>query len=101
MPSVKWTQAALNDIQRLYRFLAEKNVQAAQKAIGVIRTSLNHLAKHPAIGRPIENMDVLFREYVIPYGHSGYLALYYYDGEIAVFLAVRHQFEAGYSSPIK
>jgi len=97
VPYVKWTQSALEDVQRLYLFLAEKNVLAAQKAIKTIRTNLNILIKHPEIGRPMDYMDAAYREYIIPYGHSGYLALYHYDGETVVILAVRHQTEIGYS----
>ncbi|MFW8601414.1 type II toxin-antitoxin system RelE/ParE family toxin [Desulfobacterota bacterium M19] len=96
MPYVKWTESALEDVRRLYQFLAEKNVLAAQKAIKTIRANLNILIKHPDMGRPMEYMDVAYREYVIPYGHSGYLALYHYDGKTVVILAVRHQAEVEY-----
>ncbi|MEN8258826.1 MAG: type II toxin-antitoxin system RelE/ParE family toxin [Thermodesulfobacteriota bacterium] len=95
MPSVKWAQSALDDVHRLYKFLAEKNIEAAQKAVQAIRSSLNILAQHPEVGRPAHNMDPNFREHIISYGHSGYLALYHYDGETAVILAVRHQLEIG------
>ena len=97
MPYVKWSKSALEDVQRLFQFLAKKNILAAQKAIKTIRANLNILIKHPEIGRPMDYMDVAYREYVIPYGHSGYLALYHYDGEAVVILAVRHQSEVEYS----
>lgn len=97
MPCIKWTQSALQDVQRLYQFLEKRNVSAARKAIKTIRANLNILVKHPEIGRPMDYMDVEYREHVIAYGHSGYLALYYYDGETVVILAVRHRAEVGYS----
>jgi hypothetical protein len=41
-------------------------------------------------------MEPEYREWIIDFGDSGYVALYHYDGETAVILAVRHQKEAGY-----
>jgi len=55
------------------------------------------IAQHPEIGRPAEEMEPEYREWPINFGDSGYIALYRYDGETAVILAVRHQKEAGYS----
>ena len=43
MPRVIWSQAALLDVQRLYRFLAPKNMDAAKRAIKPVRTGLNVL----------------------------------------------------------
>jgi plasmid stabilization system protein ParE len=37
-----------------------------------------------------------FREWIIPFGGSGYIALYRFESEIVVILAVRHQREASY-----
>jgi len=41
-------------------------------------------------------MEPEYREWLIPFGVSGYVTLYHYDGHTAVILAVRHQNEAGY-----
>ena len=41
-------------------------------------------------------MERQYREWLIDFGDGGYIALYRYDGETAVILAVRHQKEAGY-----
>lgn len=41
-------------------------------------------------------MEPEYREWIINFGGSGYVALYRYDGETAVILAVRHQKKAGY-----
>ncbi len=96
MPRLIWTQPALADIQRLYRFLAPKDAVAAHRAIKAIRAGVKILAHQPEAGRPIEDMDPTFREWPIDFGSSGYIALYYFDGETAAILAVRHQKEAGY-----
>lgn len=95
MPKLIWTPEALADVQRLYRFLAPKNVSAAQRAVQAIRAGVNILAEQPQIGRPIEDLDPEFREWLIDFGSSGYVALYHFDGESAVILAVRHQKESG------
>ena len=54
------------------------------------------IAEHPEAGRPVENMDSVYREWPVTFGDSGYLVLYHYDGQSAVIVAVRHQREAGY-----
>lgn len=91
-----WSPEALQDVQRLYRFLAAKSSEAAQRAIKAIRTEVRILESRPEIGRPIEGMEPEFREWLVDYGDSGYVALYRYDGQTAVILAVRHQKEVSY-----
>lgn len=97
MPHLIWAPSALQDVQRVYRFLAEKNIDAAKRAAKAIREGVKILAQQPEIGRPMEEMDPEYREWLIDFGDSGYIvALYRYDGRMAVILAVRHQKEAGY-----
>jgi plasmid stabilization system protein ParE len=95
VPRLIWTPEALSDVQRLYRFLAPKNGDAAQRAVQAIRAGVKILAQRPRIGRPVEDMEPEFREWVIGFG-SEYVMLYRFDGDVAVILAVRHQKEAGY-----
>ena len=96
MPRLIWTPPALTDVQRLYRFLAPQDEAAARRAVKTIRAGVRILAHQPEVGRPAENMDPSFREWLIEFGSSGYITLYHFDGEIAAILAVRHQKEAGY-----
>ena len=96
MPQLIWSPAALRDVERHYHFFAEKNPDAARRAAKAIREGMNILADQPGVGRPVEDMDPEFREWLIPFGGSGYVSLYRFDGETAVVLAVRHQREAGY-----
>jgi len=96
MPRLKWSQAALLDVARLHAFLAPKSRDAAKRAIKAIRQGVKALAKHPEIGRPVEELLPDFREWVIDFGHGAYVALYHYDGKEVVILAVRHGREAGY-----
>ena len=96
MPRLIWSESALRDVQRLYRFLADNNSEAAKRAVKAIRASVQVIAQYPEIGRPAEGMEPEYREWVIAFGDSGYIALYRYEGETALIVAVRHQKEAGY-----
>jgi plasmid stabilization system protein ParE len=96
MPRLKWSQPALEDIARLHEFLVDKNQDAARRAIKAIRQGVKALGKHPRMGRPVEEMLPEFREWIIEFGSGAYIALYHYDGNEVVILAVRHSREAGY-----
>jgi plasmid stabilization system protein ParE len=96
MPRLRWSQLALLDVARLHAFLAPKSRDAARRAVKAIRQGVKALGKHPEIGRPIEEMPIEFREWVIEFGSGAYVALYHYDGKQIVILAVRHGREAGY-----
>ena len=96
MPRLIWSPSALCDVQRLYRFLVHKNPDAAKRAVKAIRAGVRVIAQHPEIGRPAEEMEPEYREWLINFGDSGYVELYHFDGHTAVILAVRHQKEAGY-----
>jgi plasmid stabilization system protein ParE len=96
MPRLSWSQPALLDVARLHDFLAPKSRDAAKRAIKAIRQGMKALGKHPQIGRPVEEMPPEFREWILEFGNSAYLALYRYDGKQVVILAVSHGREAGY-----
>jgi plasmid stabilization system protein ParE len=96
MPRLIWSPSALLDVQRLYRFLATKNIDAAKRAVKAIRDEVKIIAKQPGVGRPVEDMEPEYREWLIDFGDSGYIALYRCDGQTAVIVAVRHQKEIGY-----
>jgi plasmid stabilization system protein ParE len=96
VPQLIWTPPALADVQRLYRFLAQKDAEAARRAVKAIRAGAKILAHQSRIGRPVEEMDPEFREWLIDFGNSGYVVLYRLDGDRVSILAVRHQRETGY-----
>ncbi len=96
MPRLIWSPDALADVQRLYRFLAIKSPDVAKRAMQAIRGEVKILASNPEVGRPAIDMDPEFREWLVDFGDSGYVALYRYDGQTALILAVRHQKEVGY-----
>ena len=96
MPRLIWTGRAASGLRQLYLFLAEKDADAAAKAVDAIRKKANILKQYPNAGRPADDLEPEHRELLIPFGASGY-ALYYEVMDNAVYiLAVRHQREAGY-----
>jgi len=46
----------------------------------------------------MENMAPVYREFILGFGHYGYVALYRLDGDAVTVVALRHQLEAGYHS---
>jgi plasmid stabilization system protein ParE len=96
MPCLIWSEPALASVQRVYRFLAEKNPAAASRAVKVIRDGVNILATHPQVGRVVEEMDEAFRDWPVDFGDSGYMVRYRFDGEQVTILAVRHRKDAGF-----
>ncbi len=95
MSRLIWSLAALLDVQRLYRFLASKNIDAAKRAVTAMRQGVRVLGQQPSIGRPIDEMPDEFREWIIDFGGSGYVVRYRLDSNGVTILAVRHQKEVG------
>ena len=96
MPRLIWTPSALLDVQRLYRFLFVKNPDAARRAVKAIRQGVKVLEQQPKVGRPVEEMDNEYRDWIIDFGDSGYVARYRVDPQFVSVLAVRHEKEVGF-----
>ena len=73
-----------------------KSADAARRAGEVIVRSVKLLGSHPHVGRMVDDLPEDFREWVIDFGESGYVARYRVDGDIVTILAIRHQREAGF-----
>jgi plasmid stabilization system protein ParE len=94
---VQFAPTALRDLERLRDFLRPKNLAAAKRAAVAIINAVKILERHPQIGRPTEGMDDLaFRELLIDFGESGYVARYRLAEDSVIVLAVRHQKEVGF-----
>lgn len=96
MSRLIWSPSALLDVQRLYRLLAPKNLDAAKRAVAAIRQGVKVLEQQPGVGRPVDDMDDEFRDWIIDFGDSGYVARYRVDPQSVTILAVRHQKEVGF-----
>jgi len=93
---VRFAHAALRDLERLREFLRPRNPAAAKRAVAAMIKSVQVLGHHPHIGRPIDDMPDEYREWLIDFGDSGYVARYRHDGgDLVIVLAIRHQKEAG------
>ena len=97
MPRVVVTEGALRGLEYCRRFLTQKSSEAARRAAQAILRQFEMLERDPAMGRPLEDIPEL-GELLIPFGDSGYVALYRYDAsdDAIYILAFRHQKEAGY-----
>lgn len=93
---VRWSENALEGLQRVYVFLAEKNEDAAVAAFKTIRQAALLLENFPESGRPADDLEPEHRELLIPFGGSGYVALYEMRENGILILALKHQKESGY-----
>lgn len=97
MPQVIVTRGALLGMDRCRQFLRQAGNDTSIRAMKTISHHFDLLETSPDIGRPASGSETL-RELLIPFGHSGYVALYRFHPaeDIIYVLAFRHQREAGY-----
>lgn len=97
VPQVIVTRGALAGLERCRRFLEKAGDRSSAEAKRAISRHFSLLSQTPQIGRPISD-DKPLRELLIPFGNSGYVALYRFDpaDNTVYILAFRHQREAGY-----
>lgn len=94
---VRFTPEAEDDLLRLYDFLLELNVTAAEGALEAIKDAVALLRFSPFSCRKALSDNPLVRELIIPFGSVGYVALFEIEPDRAVnTLAVRHQREEDY-----
>ncbi len=99
--SVVLTREALQDLQRLEDFLVELALQHGDfglpaRAVDAIRAEMRLLERNPYTCR-IAHDNPLERELLIPFGSSGYVALFEIVGDDEVVIsALRHQREDDY-----
>ena len=94
---VRYTRAARDDLVRLYQFLLERDLQAATQAREAIGKSIEFLQQFPFTCRKAVPNNPFLREMVIPFGASGYVALFEIENsETVTILAIRHQREDDY-----
>ena len=78
MPQVIITKGAAVGLERCRLFLFKENPRASDRAGQTIKKMFSILETNPEIGKPLEDEPIL-RELVIPFGSSGYIALYNFD----------------------
>ncbi|MBX9902787.1 MAG: type II toxin-antitoxin system RelE/ParE family toxin [Burkholderiales bacterium] len=92
MAQIIYAGRALDDLERLFQFLAEHDPHIAGDSAVAIRSAVEILASHPLAGRRVEGE---LRELVISYGKTGYVALYRFlpVTDQVRMLSIRHQRE--------
>jgi plasmid stabilization system protein ParE len=95
--TVRYTRGAREDLLRLYRYLASQDVLAARRARTAIAKGMEFLQEFPFSCRKVERGSPFQREMIIPFGGSGYVALFEVEEDMMVtVLAIRHQREDDY-----
>lgn len=100
---VRLTPEALSDLERLFEFVLERelarddgDLTLAEEALSAIKTGLKVLEHFPFTCRKAADSPFL-RELVIPFGATGYVALFeVVDRKTVVIGAIRHQREDDY-----
>ncbi|HRK19683.1 MAG: type II toxin-antitoxin system RelE/ParE family toxin [Rubrivivax sp.] len=100
---VRLTRDAEADLDRLFDFLLERELHRdggdlalPGQAIAALRAGIATLKTSPFTCRKAAQSPFL-RELIVPFGRSGYVALFEIEDESSVaVLAVRHQLEDDY-----
>lgn len=100
---VRLARGAAEDLDRLFDFVLERELARdggdpalASRALESIRAGIATLRTSPFTCRKAERSPFL-RELIIPFGRSGYVALFEIEEASTVtVLAVRHQLEDDY-----
>jgi plasmid stabilization system protein ParE len=100
---LRLTREAEADLDRLFDFVLDRelardggNLALAEQALVAIRAGFTTLKASPFTCRKAGQSPFL-RELIIPFGRSGYVALFEIEGAADVVItAVRHQLEDDY-----
>jgi plasmid stabilization system protein ParE len=75
MAKIKWLPEAIEDIDRLYKFLQSKDLQAAARAASCILEGASLLKTSPRIGRPMPD-ETGRHELFVAFGAGAYVLRY-------------------------
>ena len=98
---VRYSASARDDLKRLYEYLLDRATTAedldqAERALVTLVGSVDSLGRSPFIYRKAGPSPFL-RELLIPFGNSGYVALFEIeDASTVTILAMRHLLEDDY-----
>jgi plasmid stabilization system protein ParE len=94
MARIKWLPEAIQDFERLYFFLLDKDVEAVNRASSNILSGSNVLKASPRIGRPMPD-DGDRRELFIAFGAGAYVIRYKLEAKDSiVIIRIRHSRES-------
>ena len=100
---VVFSEAAALDLEQLFDFALQRELDSEtgdldipQRALQVIKDSVAFLATSPFACRKAGSSSFV-RELIIPFGHTGYVALFeIVDSNTVIIGAIRHQREDDY-----
>jgi plasmid stabilization system protein ParE len=86
------------DLERLFAFLVEHDIDAALRARAAIERAYAQLQEFPfAYRKSGQGEDPFLRELLVPFGSAGYVILFEIGRDVMVTVAaVRHQREDDY-----
>ncbi len=97
---IRLTEEAQTDLLRLYDFLIEQDpdtTRVAESALDSITQAFQFLRNFPYGCRKVMPHNPYLRELIIPFGSTGYVALFEIEpDDLVTILAVRHQRESDY-----
>lgn len=100
---VEFSVAAVEDLEQLFDFALQREMDSEtgdldipDRAVQAIRNGMAFLRSSPFACRKAADSPFI-RELVIPFGSSGYVALFeIVDGDTVIIGAIRHQREDDY-----
>lgn len=101
--AVRWSESALADLERLHDFLLQRasiveDLELAEQALAAIQSAADDLLARTPFSFRKSGRSPAWRELVIPFGSTGYVALYEIRraAQVVIVHAVRHQREEDY-----
>lgn len=98
--AIRFTGSAAEDLERLYDFILTRDTldeSLAERALHAIYQGIATLRASPYTCRKAQSNLPFLRELIIPFGRSGYVALFEIDdSDTVTILGVRHQLENDY-----
>ena len=100
---VVFSQAAAEDLEQLFDFALQRELDSEtgdlnipEKAVQAIKSGIAFLTSSPFACRKVGSSSFI-RELIIPFGHTGYVALFeVVDSNTVIIGAIRHQREDDY-----
>ena len=100
---VVFSQAAAEDLEQLFDFALQRELDSEtgdlnvrEKAVQAIKSGIALLTSSPFACRKVGSNSFI-RELIIPFGHTGYVALFeIVDSNTVIIGAIRHQREDDY-----
>ena len=101
--TVEFSEAAVADLEQLFEFALQRELDSEtgdldipERAVQAIKDSMAFLKSSPFACRKAGSSSFL-RELIIPFGHTGYVALFeIVDSSTVIIGAIRHQREDDY-----